>query len=182
MPASAMETADTGACKGSRQRKRVKGRCPLRGCRGGVSPCAGSGGSPGAAEQTRKKEQKKPKFPSGCLHPQWKRQTPEPARKRASGNGSRGEAPCAGAGAALAPAQVRAAARAQHKERIQRKKKKREFPSRRRSPPALGTAGSRNPKGSRQRLPLAPPGTYCPRIPRPSTPTRCGRTFFSSNA
>ena len=55
----ALETADSGACKESRQRKRVKGRCPLRGCRGGVSPCTGLGGSPSATEKLNEKEKKK---------------------------------------------------------------------------------------------------------------------------
>ena len=37
--------------------------------------------------------------------PRWKRHVRSTPRDRASGNGSRGETPCAGAGAALAPAQ-----------------------------------------------------------------------------
>ena len=45
--------------------------------------------------------------------PRWKRQVRATPSDRASGNGSRGETPCAGAGAALAPAQVWAAAQAQ---------------------------------------------------------------------
>ena len=42
-----------------RQRKRVKGRCPWRGCRGGVSPCAGPDGSSGAAQRINQKGKEK---------------------------------------------------------------------------------------------------------------------------
>ena len=44
-----------------------------------------------------------------CI-PRWKRQIRPTPRDRASENGSRGDAPCAGAGAAIAPARVWAAA------------------------------------------------------------------------
>ena len=42
-----------------RQRKRVKGRSSLRRCRGGVSPCAGLGGSPGATKRINPKGKEK---------------------------------------------------------------------------------------------------------------------------
>ena len=59
MPASAMETADSRNPTESRQRKRVKGRSSLRRCRGGVSPCAGLGGSPGATKRINPKGKEK---------------------------------------------------------------------------------------------------------------------------
>ena len=67
------------------------------------------------------------------------------------------------AGAAIAPAQVRAAAQAQQKRKVIRKEE-REFPSRRRSSPALETAGKTTPmeraseNGSRGETPCAGAG------------------------
>ena len=46
----------------------------MRGCRGGDSPCAGLGGSPGATEQIKKKKRKSVSFRADAPHPQWKRQ------------------------------------------------------------------------------------------------------------
>ena len=91
-----METTDSTNSTESRQRKRVKGRCPLRGCRGGVSPCAGPGGSPGGTQETTKKEKKKREFPSGYEAAAMETQIRPTLRNRASGKGSRGDAPCAG--------------------------------------------------------------------------------------
>ena len=98
----AMETAGSFNSTGSRQRKRVKGRCPLRGCRGGVSPCAGPGGSPGVAQSTRKREKKRV---SERLRssPRWKRQIDSTPGDCASGKGSRGETPCFGSRGGVSP-------------------------------------------------------------------------------
>ena len=68
-------------------------------------------------------------------------------KDRASGNGSRGETPCAGAGAALAPARVWAAAQAQQKE-ITKKEKKKRVPEQLRSSLQWERQVPRSPKGS----------------------------------
>ena len=87
--------------------------------------------------------------------PRWKRQIRPTPRERASGNGSRGETPCAGAGAALAPARVWAAAQAQHNSNEKKEQKKREFPS---GCPAsaMETAGMTTPMEPRQQKQHAP--------------------------
>ena len=72
-------TSSSNPIKGTRQRKRGKGRCLLHGCRGVVSPCAGSGGSPGATEKARKKRPKKTRVSERLRSsPQWKQQVPNP--------------------------------------------------------------------------------------------------------
>ena len=138
--------------QGNAKRKRVKGRCPLRGCRGGVSPCAGPGGSPGAAKKKIKKGTKKARVSEQLRSSlQWKRQVKSTPRDRASENGSRGDAPCAGAGAALAPAQVRAAARAQQKNTGKKGTEEAGVSGRDALHPAMETAEQVNSTGKRQR-------------------------------
>ena len=61
----------------------------MRGCRGGVSPCAGLGGSPDAADSVnQKRTERSQSFRAGAEgRPRWKRQVPRTARKAASPGG-----------------------------------------------------------------------------------------------
>ena len=72
---------DRASGKGSR------GDAPCAGAGAALAPAQGCRGSPTFPIQQRE-------FPSGCLHPQWKQQIQPPPRDRASGKGSRGDAPC----------------------------------------------------------------------------------------
>ena len=105
----------------------------MRGCRGGVSPCAGMSRQPGRSTKNKSKGKKA--------------RVPEQATKSARvGNGRF----------------------------AQPQGKKPEFPSRRRGPPALGTAGKTYPMEPRQRKRHAPqpPGhdLIRPRCTRPPSP------------
>ena len=106
----------------------------MRGCRGGVSPCAGLGGSPGATQSITKKEKNKMRVPEQLRSSlQWERQVRATPREDTR-----------------VSEQATQSARVGNDRFAQHQRKTPEFPSRRRSPPALETAGSRNAKGRHQ--------------------------------